>query len=104
MADKELEINGIKYVRADSVTSKPTKKQILVLDRGWIVVGDAAKSGDYINISNASVIRRWGTKNGLGELAENGPMAETKIDKCPPCQVHKLSVVMIMNVNEEKWS
>jgi hypothetical protein len=102
--EKEIQINGEQYVLKSSIkNSKPTTKQIAVLDRGWIVVGDISKSGDYLNIDNASVIRRWGTKLGLGQLAEEGPKPETTLDSCPSCQVHKLSVVMLMNVNEEKW-
>lgn len=102
--NNEIKINNEVYVPKSSIKdTKPTKKQIVVLDRGWIVVGDVTKSGDYVHINNASVIRRWGTKEGLGELAENGPQSETKLDKCPSCQVHKLSVVMLMNCNEGKW-
>jgi len=102
--EKEIEINGAVYVLKSSMKkSTPTKKQIVICDRGWVVVGDVANSGDYIRISNASVIRRWGTKNGIGELAENGPQPETKLDSCPDSQVHKLSVVMLMNVNESNW-
>ena len=101
----ELEINGKQYILKSAVKdAKPTKKQIVVLDRGWILVGNVSKSGDYINISDASVIRRWGTKSGIGELAEKGPLQNTKLDPCPPCQVHKLSVVLLMNCNEGSWS
>jgi hypothetical protein len=92
------------YVRADSVDVKPTKKQIVVLQRGWVVVGDISRDEKEVSISNASVIRIWGTSKGLGEIAENGPTDKTKLDKCPPVTVHPLSIVLCMNVNEEKWS
>ena len=102
-ADNKITVNGTEYIKADAVSVAPTKKQILVLDRGWIVVGDVSKSGDYFNVNNASVIRSWGTTKGIGELAEKGPLTNTKLDSCPMVQAHKLSVVLVMNCNEEAW-
>jgi len=102
-APKNIKIDEIKYVRADSVAVIPTKKQIVVLQRGWVVVGDIGKSRDEVSISNGSVIRIWGTNNGLGEIAENGPTSKTKLDPAPAMTVHPLSVVLYMNVNEENW-
>lgn len=98
-----IKIDETEYVRADSVDVKPTKKRIVVLQRGWIVVGDVETSETEVNIKNCSVIRVWGTSKGLGEIAENGPTDKTKLDPCPPVTVHPLSVVLYMNVNEEKW-
>lgn len=98
-----IKIDEVEYVRADSVHISPTTKQILVLQRGWIVVGDVEKTEAEVKINNCSVIRIWGTSKGLGEIAENGPTDKTKLDKCPPVIVHPLSVVLYMNVNEEKW-
>ena len=100
-----ISINDVLYVRADSITEpvKPTKKQIVVLQRGWVVIGDVEKSAEEIKISNASVVRVWGTTKGLGELAENGATSKTVLDKCPPVIAHPLSVVLFMNVNESKW-
>lgn len=100
---KTISINDVQYVRADSVQQKPTKKQMVVLQRGWIVVGDVAEECEKVTISNCSVIRVWGTKNGLGELAELGPLTNTKLDKCPDVSVHKLSIVLQMNTNEDNW-
>lgn len=100
---KEIQVNGVEYVRKDSIDIKPTSKQIVVLQRGWIVIGDVEKSETEVKINNCSVIRVWGTSKGLGEIAENGPTEKTKLDKCPAIIVHPLSVVLYMNVNEELW-
>ncbi len=89
---------------ADKVDVKPTKKQIVVLQRGWIVVGDVEKTPEEVKINNCSIIRIWGTSKGLGEIAENGPTSKTKLDNCPPIMVHPLSVVLFMNVSEGKWN
>ena len=96
-----IRIDEVEYVRADSV--KPTKKQIVVLQRGWVVIGDVEKTADEVKINNCAVIRVWGTENGLGELAEKGKMTNTKLDPCPALTVHPLSVVLYMNVNESRW-
>ncbi len=100
---KEIIIDGKKYVEESLSSPNPTEKQIVVCDRGWVLVGDVFEEGDYLFLTNASVIRRWGTKEGLGELAKNGPLPKTELDKCPPCQVHKLSVVLRMNCYGYKW-
>lgn len=97
-------INDIEYVRADSVSFNETTKQILVLQRGWVVIGDVEKTEAEIKVSNCLVIRVWGTSKGLGEIAQNGPTDKTKLDPCPPVTIHPLTVVLYMNVNEEKWS
>lgn len=102
----ELTINGKTetYIPKSSIQNPtPTKKQIIVCDRGWVLVGDVSSFGDYIEMINVNVIRRWGTTKGLGELAENGPLENTKLDPCPPCQFHKLSIILKMNCNELKW-
>lgn len=80
-------------------------KQIIVAQRGWVVVGDVKSEGDELVIENASVIRRWGTSNGLPQLANEGPLENTVLDKSDyPIRIHPLSVVMKLDVNPEKWN
>jgi hypothetical protein len=69
-------------------------KQIVVLHRGWVVIGDVTQTGDEIAITNASVIRRWGTTKGLGEIAKTGPTKDTVLDPCGIVRAHVLAVVM----------
>lgn len=54
-------------------------QNIVVLDRGFVYVGNVAIDGDFVYITNAKNIRYWGTENGLGELRD-GPLKETKLD------------------------
>ncbi len=98
-----LKIDEVEYVRADSVEVVPTTKQIVVLQRGWVVIGDVEKTKTEVKINNCSVIRIWGTSKGLGEIAENGKTSKTVLDPCPPITVHPLSAVLYMNVNESNW-
>lgn len=105
---KTIEVNGEKYVseadyKKKNVSTIPTKKQIVILQRGWVVVGDYAEVKGECVLSNASVIRVWGTTRGLGELAENGPLSNTKLDPCPNVRFHPLTVIARMDVNESKW-
>lgn len=67
--------------------------RILVLQRGWVVVGKYSLEGDECILTDASVIRRWGTTKGLGELI-NGPLNSTVLDPCGTVRAHKLAVIM----------
>lgn len=78
-------------------------KVIAVLQRGWVVVGDYSQHGDVGRLENASVVRRWGTSLGLGELASKGPLRNTVLDPCPPVTFHAREAVMIMEVNADAW-
>ena len=83
--ETQIEINGIKYVRADSVA--PPEKigpvRIVVADRGWVFVGNVEEHDDKsVTITNCRNIRRWGTTMGLGEL-QNGPTNKTQYDAYP---------------------
>lgn len=80
------------------------KKSIVVLQRGWVVVGDLVKGSTESKIVNASVIRRWGTKKGLGELALEGPKSETKLDECGTVRFNNGSEVCTIDCVSEKWS
>ena len=61
----ELELNGVRYVRAGSVpTPVPSGNRcVLVLDRGWIVAGDITDRDGRIIVDNAVHVRSW---SGIG--------------------------------------
>ncbi len=107
---KTITINNEVYVAEKDVKAQlskkgiaPSKRQIVVLNRGWVVVGEYSEKGDECTLANASVIRVWGTTKGLGELAENGPMTNTKLDACPNVHFHKMTMVARMDVNDANW-
>lgn len=64
-----------------------SKKQIAVLERGFVYVGDCEVEDGFLVISNASCVRRWGTTKGLGELAMKGPLENTDLDPTPTVRV-----------------
>lgn len=103
----EIQINGEAYIKKSKVKNlekyKSSPVQIVVLNRGWIIIGNVSETVSKTVIQNASVIRNWGTKNGLGELAMNGKLPETKLDKCPDIIVETCNVVLVMNCDQSKW-
>lgn len=76
--------------------------RIVVLQRGWVVVGDVSAIGTELVITDARVIRKWGTTKGLGELVD-GPTAETVLDEAGTVRAHALGVVLTLDTKAEKW-
>lgn len=106
----ELTFGDIKQIKAmfGSVDSKPCSNldntvQIVILQRGWIVVGRHFKDGDHGRIENGYVIRVWGTTKGLGELADNGPTSSTRLDKTKTVRFHELTMVAMVDCDQSKW-
>jgi len=60
---------------------KDLGKQIVVIDNGFVHVGQCSIEGGFLRIDNCKNIRVWGTTKGLGELI-NGPTKESKLDEC----------------------
>ena len=77
--------------------------QIVIAERGWVYVGKVARDGDEIRISECQNIRRWGTARGLGELAQQGPRAETLLDPYGVVRIHVLAVCGRVECNEAAW-
>lgn len=77
--------------------------RIVVLQRGWVAVGDVTRTGPDWRIGDARVIRVWGTTKGLGELVA-GPTSSTKLDDYGTIHAHELGVVLSLPVEAEKWA
>lgn len=92
-------------------TSSPTSRRkpktrdlrIVVLQRGWVAVGDYAVQKDEVVLANASIVRRWGTIRGLGELARRGPLPNTILDPCGTLRSHHLAVVLTLDCEVAAW-
>lgn len=103
---KTIEINGVEYAPADSIKVKEFDGdvKIVILQRGWIMVGKFERTGNDCKLHNASVIRSWGTTKGLGEIAEGGPTSSTKLDKTfGVVEFDYLTVVAMISCNNKKW-
>lgn len=57
----EIEVNGVKYLRADAVTkSVPNgKRAVVVVDRGWIFAGDVTEENGRVLLDRAVWVFRW---------------------------------------------
>lgn len=77
--------------------------KICVLHQGWVLVGILEKDGDEYLLINAKVVRRWGTKEGLGELAMKGPQSETILEKTPLVKFNKSQLIFTISCDESKW-
>lgn len=75
-------------------------RYIVVLQRGWVMVGNITKEGDYIKMTNVSNIEYWGTTEGLGQLANSGPTETTRLRRTPDLFVHELTVIFFMQVQD----
>lgn len=87
--------------------SSPTEDggiRIVILQRGWVYVGEWNRRGDECWLDNAKCIRSWGTTNGLGEIAEGGPTSSTKLEPTPTVRFHRLCVVASIDCNSSKWN
>lgn len=97
-------INGkIYYSAPQELVEHKGEWKIVVLQRGWVMIGKLERNGSDCKLHSAAVIRRWGTKKGLGELS-GGPLLETKIDKCNGLvEFDWLTVVASISVDGNQW-
>jgi hypothetical protein len=77
--------------------------QIVILDRGWVYVGEVITGGQWCTIENAKCIRRWGTTDGLGQLASKGPQAETKLENAGTVKANMRAVIGLIGCEPSKW-
>lgn len=87
-----------------ATTAPPPKKQIVILDRGFVLVGTVKIEGDWVETTDASVIRRWGTTKGLGEIALGGPTANTKLDPVGTVRSPLRALIGLVDCEPSKWA
>ena len=97
---KTITVDGVDYAPA---TPEDSPVRIVILQRGWVVVGYWSRDGEDVTITRAKVIRRWGTTAGLGELVD-GPTADTVLDPAGTVRAHILGVVATLDADTEAWS
>jgi hypothetical protein len=100
----KITVEGKDYVPADSVQEHDGEIKIVILQRGWIMIGRFERDGSDCKLHNASIIRKWGTTKGLGELANNGKTSDTVLDKCHGIVFFDvLTIVATIDCNKEVW-
>ena len=99
-----ITINGKTYYSSKQVQEFTGDLKIMVLQRGWVMIGRLERDGSECKLHNAHVIRNWGTKKGLGELATEGAKPDTKLDACGGVvEFDYLTVVCSIAVDKSKW-
>ena len=77
---------------------------VVVIDRGFVYVGDVVCNDDWCVISNAYNIRVWGTTEGLGELVRSGPTTETKLDAVGVVRAPMRAIISVIDSEASKWN
>jgi hypothetical protein len=77
---------------------------IVILQRGWVVIGRYHTDGIFAWITRGGVVRRWGTSAGLGQLAAEGPSKHTILDPLPLTHWHVLTQIAVIECNTEVWT
>ena len=97
-------VDGIEYIPKSEAKEVSGDVKIVILQRGWAMVGRLERDGSECKLHNASVIRRWGTEKGLGELAKDGKQDDTVLDPCNGVvEFDYLTVVATIACEEKKW-
>lgn len=103
MSENTITINGVEYVKATDAPPAPPY-QIVVIEGGWNVVGNVNREADgSLTITEAWIIRCWGTTQGLGELAAYGPTAQTKLDPAGVVRVPAHATLFTMDSEASRW-
>ena len=98
-----IEINGIKYYKDIQKNNIESPIKIVVLQRGWVVIGRFERKGNDCKLYNSYIIRSWGTEKGLGELAK-GKTSKTVLDKCYGIvSFDYLTTILSIDCEEEAW-
>jgi hypothetical protein len=78
---------------------------IVVVESGWVFAVDCpdVQLGQHIEARQAKVIRKWGTSDGLAQLAIQGPTPNTELEPCSLVSVPAGKVLIIMVVSSAGW-
>lgn len=85
------------------MSSPSSQFQIVILDRGFVLVGDVTLQDDWVVTRNASIIRRWGTTKGLGEIALHGPLQSTVLDPIGEMRSPLRALIGLVTCERDKW-
>ena len=77
--------------------------EIVVLDRGFVVIGDVTDLGDKLRIVAARTIRRWGTTKGLGEIVA-GPTSSTVHEALGDIEAPARAVIFTIKAERAGWA
>lgn len=77
--ENKLTLNGVDYVRADSVPAPAPSgtRAVIVVDRGWIFAGDVTREDGRIKLSRAVWVFKW-SSCGFAKVIEDPSKADIR--------------------------
>ena len=101
---KTITVNGVDYAPVGTQIQHEGDIKIIILQRGWVMIGRLERNGSECKLHDSHVINHWGTTEGLGELAHKGCLPETKLNKnYGIVEFDYLTVVASIACSEEAW-
>ena len=98
MSANSVMIDGVEYVRR----MPEGDIKIVIVDRGFVYIGNVEDNASFLTLRNAQNIRVWGTSKGLGELV-GGPTSGTILDTVGTVRIPARAVISIIDVDQNKW-
>ncbi|MFQ5471269.1 MAG: hypothetical protein ACE5FA_00095 [Dehalococcoidia bacterium] len=97
---KSITINGVDY--APTTTFPTGNRHIVVLDRGWIFVGDLVQSKEdgVYELNNAQNVRKW-SDGGFGGLTKDPVGAGAVLDSSAAIRFSRSACIFMVPVPEE---
>lgn len=95
-----LQINGVEYVRKDTIPFKPIgNRAVVVVDRGWIFAGDVTREKGRIKLSRALHVRRW-ESIGFDGMIANPNSSKVTLVSVPDVEIPEQSEIFCIPVSE----
>jgi len=74
-------------------------RHLVVLDRGWVFVGDLSQDDHGIfTINNCQNVRKW-SSGGFGLLSQSATKAGAVLDGCAPIRFEKSARIFVVPVS-----
>jgi hypothetical protein len=95
--DEKTKLNKVREIVCDTKTGD---RFIVVLDRGWIFIGDLAIDGPVHTLSRARNIRTW-QRGGFGGLTQSAKVSQATLDDCADIQYAASAEIFRVRVGED---
>lgn len=80
-------------------------RHLVVADRGHVWAAEDVKfDDDFARLKNARAVRRWGTSEGLNELAQKGPLTNTRLDAAADVLVSRRALIALIPCEADTWT
>lgn len=81
-----------------------TKTNIIVVDNGFVFIGELQFHEGFTTVLNCKNIRSYGTTNGLGQIALEGFQEETVLDNFGIITIPNNKVIFTIDCTHESFN